>query len=803
MENDLRLKALARLARSGTEAAKAALELEFDETLNTLKTQSDYQVLRQSLDVLDAIGFRFSDRAVASIEDFIQTVDARELTHSQSEGAFADYIAKYSDATSLIVKAVEVVVRLRYYETRGVLRILLPLFQHPAASVRAKVAGGLDALSRYAFEAFYGPGGQGGVGAAPQAEVVSFLDAMGDPELEMNHEASLRLLTGILSPMIQGVSVSSSSVTFSRASTPAHLGVESVRERGIQLLCRLYSLSGTAGEKISVITALSQGASASPSAVADDAVREMIARDTVKILEFFESLVPIEELQVLQKIETASYWMFVRALNESVRNAAAGVEKAIAGREDYEIYRILIGFEGIFGDWSSYEERRGQFEAVEEYRRERAQAFALSITWETYQEWRARILEFAKTQSSDLATFPVFYHFLAKFAAARPELALRLLVDDANGVARFLIPLLSGLWNGGQKEKVRALVERWIAEANEDGQYFLFSATKMFLSAEDLDIALLKKILSKADALNDASCVRQVVAVAVVRWTEDREAILRDLFFPALDILTRMNDASWIFEAWFRNEARNLIGTLDREESDRVLRNLLVLPEIDYHAEELLFGLSLKNPEHVCQFFVERIGKEQEQPSDMSSRPFHAIPFEFSKLQQSLSQTPEFAVRSVLEQFRRDATLFAFRGARLLKNIFPSFSESFEAVLLQLVRQGDDGNVEFVLGVLRNYHGEPFLHPLCKEIVKALPVGSSLLRELEIALLSTGVVSGEFGFAEAYERKQQEMSDWLTDLNENVRAFASQYVADLGHMREQEFKRASEGIALRRHRFDD
>jgi hypothetical protein len=139
----------------------------------------------------------------------------------------------------------------------------------------------------------------------------------------------------------------------------------------------------------------------------------------------------------------------------------------------------------------------------------------------------------------------------------------------------------------------------------------------------------------------------------------------------------------------------------------------------------------------------------------------------------------------------------------LLKNIFPGFSEELEAELLQLVLEGSDSNLEFVIGILRNYQGEPFIHRLCKEIVKKTDSGNPLLNEVSIALESTGIVSGEFGMAEAYERKREEVLEWLSDPNERVKAFAKRYIADLEQMRDAEIKRAEEGIALRKFRFGE
>ena len=57
--------------------------------------------------------------------------------------------------------------------------------------------------------------------------------------------------------------------------------------------------------------------------------------------------------------------------------------------------------------------------------------------------------------------------------------------------------------------------------------------------------------------------------------------------------------------------------------------------------------------------------------------------------------------------------------------------------MLQLVREGGDSNLEFVLGVVRNYHGEPLVRRVCKEIVKAVDSDSSLLNEVAVALETT------------------------------------------------------------------
>jgi len=361
---------------------------------------------------------------------------------------------------------------------------------------------------------------------------------------------------------------------------------------------------------------------------------------------------------------------------------------------------------------------------------------------------------------------------------------------------------LSSLWNGPERRRARKLIERWMRDASA-GRPYLFAATRTFLSTKELDVPLLRQLLKKATEIKDIATVRQIVAVAIARWEDAAHAVPKYLLFPALDVLTEVGDARWIFEAWFRKEAKRLFAQMDSDGLERVLRNLRVLNKIDFHAEEVLYGLAQRAPDRVMRFLVERITAEQQSRSKISDRSFEAIPFGFNKLQEPLSRIPGTVVRTMLEHYDADPSLFTYRGGRLLKNIFPKFPKEFEAELLQLVRGGKESDLEFVLAVLKNYQGESSVYDVCKEIIRLVHSHHSLLSEVASVLSATGVVSGEFGFAEAYERKRHEVSGWLSDPNDKIKAFATRYMAELEQMRDAEMKRAKEDLALKKHRFGE
>ncbi len=107
----------------------------------------------------------------------------------------------------------------------------------------------------------------------------------------------------------------------------------------------------------------------------------------------------------------------------------------------------------------------------------------------------------------------------------------------------------------------------------------------------------------------------------------------------------------------------------------------------------------------------------------------------------------------------------------------------------------------FVMAILRNYEGQPFIHGVCKELVKILPEDDELLGEVRIILQSTGVVHGTHGFAEAFARKIGEIEYWLNDADPKIKAFTEKYIQGLKLQIDAENKRADEDIILRKHQY--
>lgn len=809
MDPATRIKVLGRMAQSSTPAADEAIGRACEQAFETLARSNAYEALAFEIEVLATVGFRRSKETVTSLDNFLRSVEVRHLAHSDEYGALVEMLSKYRNAHTLMSKAIEVLSGLRYLETPAVVDSLLWASTHAEESVRKDTTSALGGLAKYNLSVYYGQGTESGrgIGAAPQLSVIDTLEKKSDEELKTYLGGVLTLLEGLLSTSMESARWSSAAVTLSRATTPADGGVLSARQRSIALLKKLYGLFETKLEKLSIIRALNAASRAHGMGAVDKACADMISANAQEVLAFFAHIAKDEDLQIVQRLEHDSYWIHYHSPSEHVRSAALEVKAVIDANVEYAIYKTLVGFEGVFGDWSMSKHGESFALGSQDSRVKEARVIASQIADEGFDVWRRRIFTFAKTESNDLATFPVFYEFLAEVAVSYPAFALDLLIKDSDQLSKFLIPILRGLWDSDKRDELLPLIQRWVQEARPEETAFLYACAKLFLSTKHVDVVLLGQLLDKATELKDAFVLRQIASVGIARSaTDEVQGELKALFLRALSRLTELRDANWVREIWFRREAKEMVAEFSPMERREVLRNLRLVPQIDYQVEDVLAAIAEREPHEVVEFLCARLYEPDEHAPALSEKEaveYEDLPFEFHTLQNLLSSDPKVVVQKVLDCYRKDSSLFEFRGAKLLQVIFPQFSETFQGALVGLVREGGDAELEFVAGVLRAYSGETFIHPVARELIERLPPGSPLVTEVEIALQSTGVVSGEYGMADAYERKRLEVLDWLQDPDDRIRTFAVKYVSELEAMRDSERARAEESIALRKFNFGE
>ena len=134
----------------------------------------------------------------------------------------------------------------------------------------------------------------------------------------------------------------------------------------------------------------------------------------------------------------------------------------------------------------------------------------------------------------------------------------------------------------------------------------------------------------------------------------------------------------------------------------------------------------------------------------------------------------------------------------MLASVFPGLSHGLDTRLAETVAAGNEADLSFVLGVLSAFEGKPCVYELVRSIVATSTAESPLLEAARAVLRESGVVMGEYGFAELHVERKRLLETWLADPCETVRSFAVDHIHELDMRIPAETRSAEASIAMRK-----
>jgi ppGpp synthetase/RelA/SpoT-type nucleotidyltranferase len=691
----------------------------------------------------------------------------------------------------------EIIEELRYVDVQETFRVLCDLYVSASTDgERGRILKTVERLAHNNLSIWQQ------AGCAVQKMLQETISALNDSDRAVVRPVVLKVAEEILNPELRGSSWHFQSVLLHRGSVQPSDELSDIRNRIIDVLLRMYDEAKSEDEKRETLHALQRAMRLPGNAGYGDAITVMVLDNTLRIVQFFADRAETEQFEILQTVEHDYLWLYRRTkglaeaqgqshpgTTEKAKAVIAAVERfrnRVNARDEFVRFKTLVGYQSVFPlQWNS---DATDIWGAAAYRAERITEYVASVTSDTAEEWYERIRRYASVKSNDMATFPSFGEFLVQLSKRSPEIVFGYLEKGDDVLTPFLPAVLQGLNESNQAAAALKRMERWI----EQGHHLAAIARQLRLT-KGASADLMRRAGQKALDGKDVIAVIEVIAAIVANKAFD---LVDPVVMPGLRLLTEQNDTRWVSAIWFMPELSEFLTHLSESQSEIVLENLVLCARIDHDEEYILTAIAGSYPRSVWRFFKARLDCAATKEHD--EERYEDIPFQLHELVQPLSQDPSFAVDTVRSWYAADQSLFQYRGGKLLHNVFPGFSSALGAKLVAVVQEGTDAAINFVLTILRTYEGQPALHDVCKEVVDKLPENDSRLDEIEVILESTGVVSGQFGFVEAYQRKKDEVSAWLSDLRPKVRAFAERYQRTLDRSIAAEQRRSETDYELRR-----
>ena len=704
-----------------------------------------------------------------------------------------------ADIAKLIVDIFDI---LRYADIENTFSALCEIYRDETdANVQDKIIKTVQHLAHYDFDVWRQ------VGPQVQLALVNTIERMRTVEGAIPRAILLTVWREVLDSEVTGTTWTSNSVKLSSGALPVTDEVKMIKAKAMTGLFELYKVSSSEPDKRQIISALKQATRPSGHAAPSKDLFQLTLSAAKQIVDFLTEHSSDQEYQLLEHIEHDLLYDYRRtrellkdekdqfschALANALVKSIERYRDTINADAQFVRYKTLVGFESTFP--KHWHDEKYDYAETEKYRAEQIAVYVEEINSSNEAEWFALIEICAATKSDDMATFPVFAQFLVALAKNRPTIAEIYIRKASDDLLIFLAAFLTGLFESGSE-----IYQKIIQQYLDEGKH-LSSIARHWRNSKPNQPLFITAVLNKAIAVDDAIAVIECLVYSI-QHSEDKNTPAKvKLFIPAIEYLTKHDDARWIRGAWFFDNITRFSKSLTTDEAQLLLSNLLVLQSIDYQAERILSGIAQSHADAVLRFFGERLKRR----SNKERRErYEAFPHQFHGLEKLLSLNVKPSVDEVRAWYSLDKKLFRFTGGRLLSIIFPNFYEEFSQALSNLIQSGTEMDADFVLAVLENYHGEPNTHEVLKQIAIRYKNDDSKLRGVEISFDNTGVVSGEFGMVEAHREKKEAMKLWLSDPRPEVQAFAERHIRQLDIRIADEQKRADNLNEMRKREFDN
>ncbi len=717
--------------------------------------------------------------------------------------SFGEMKGIQSDMLTRLV--IEIIDSVRYADVIGTLQLLLDLYPNEADErIRKQIVTVAEHLADFDINIYQK------VGPNLQLALLDHLGGLDASVIDAGWDIPLTIWRECLQSGMTGSQWSADSVTLRTGAVPVSPLLQEVREKALASLFTAYDRSLDDSRRTAVFAALDAATSTPFQGNYSNHLLRLTVADATRVVRFAIARASGMSYELRQHLEHRFHHGYQRARQliddpenrfecvaeaQALATAILEFRDAINADDDFARYKVLVGFESVYP--SHWEEgREFDFREADQYRRAEAARYIRSIDPASETHWFRLIARCAETRSQDLMTFPLFMEFLTQLAEQRPEVADRLLRGASDALREFLSAFLAGLERSTRTD----IYEQTLEQELQSGRN-LAGIARHVRHSQGAHAGIASRLLARSIEAAAVTAVIECLIIAMERSETDAITDSDAYLQQALGFLNGLQEVRWVQQAWFLKSTAPFYAGLSPAAVGLLFQNLSFLRRIDPHAERILEHLAAHYPERVWDFFAERLAHDRRNADNGPS--YEAIPHRFFGLEKELSKDPDLAIRKGLAWFAERAELFQYGGGRLLSNTFPDCSSAFTEALLGLIQAGGELEASFALAILANYRGAPATHPVLREIVARFADDERNMKLVGNALNSTGVVSGEYGFANAWRERRQSLSVWLTDERPTVREFATQHITKLDLMIADEQRRAEAGRAMYEREFDE
>jgi len=737
-------------------------------------------------------------------------IEGKEKPVALHKSPFGEFEGK--SHKDLVLKCIELLGHIRYIIPDEVLKLTAGLSLHEDSDIKNKALEIVKKFSQYDYNILT----KSKIGYGAQRKILDFVLAWSNDE-QLRHIAFLETVAKeLLSSSIEGSEwTKEDTLTMHFGAVSPTDFLKKMRRETIDLVYELYKVTENSKLKLKLVNILDE-TTRTPSNVAyGDDVAQMIVEDLRYLTDIYRKMIfekdggkITDNLGIVEVIEKRLYW-----INKSEKRKIEESEKLreeILQNDLYKLFRLLVG------DPSTYKEEEG-WDVAEQKRTEEINALIDSITETQLEAWSDKLNKIAGQHTLvDDWQFYTFKFFIRKLSEAKPQVAEKLLNDALKNdfsLKHFTSSFLDGFRMGSH-------FIQWDQFANE----IINTKDAQFISAIVFSLNLppdadLEKLIREDDIGLLEDVVRGEGRLSFLKGIDDRVfhyALINTLGrnfkrspkrIEPLMIEEVKNNPNYlnmffaqlpmmIHSKWFD------VKELQPETIKLLQEKMVELPNIDWHIQEVLLAIGERDGLNaVLNVFMKRIerdaGRKEKEGRYLGER-YEVIPYHFNPdLDQFIAEHPDYEkiTSGWISKMTTDWSIYNWNVSHFLQRV----GRGFGKVLTSLIQKGGDENLMKAARAMHSVDSVDF--DICIEIIRKTD-NKKIIDLVGGNMYATGVVSGEYGIAEAYEKKAERLEKYRGDESDRVKVFVNRMIKSFQESAKKERQRADEEKQLRKIEFE-
>ncbi len=766
----------------------------FNSIAETIKEASNNDTIFEQLNLLSQFVLQVPGEAVELLRELLDNEPMPPVVRNTKFGKIVG--KSNSDLNS---KTIQLLNQIRYYETTKVVAIYHKLFQRKDDSLSRQLEDKIRETAEYNLEAL------SHIGYRTQLDIIKYLDT-----LDLSHNGNLDFFIKLTSHLVSSEGESHSmkdenTFVWGFAPLPVNDELVEIREwilTKLGLLLKSNNASLSTKNRIidlmKTLTHIPSRGEASPELIG------LIQNNTKKVLDIYsDSLLgegdfvcdPVLGLEIEEQL----YFMGKDHEDEDILLKMDSISKGLSSDRNYQIYSMLLG------DKLRHISKKPYEQIQKESSLERA---SLIEEIQDTSDNGAQIIKQIASHSTEIESWKLssYYSLLIELAEAKPGLAMELIIEaaqDGSELLKMAGKFLIGFKKADAIKEYNGVLE--IIVKHKVGEALISIPQAISLgSVEKDEMLVVSEMIHKSgrfefiDKEAWPSYISGLVEVLGKRLTvdpNDNEAI--KLFIDLLNMYE--SHSSLYFHAIDIAEHRDEIHVekLSKEIRQTLEEKLINTPRLSHEHERIITKLASGKSRWLIEFFSRRI--KLRDSTRLKNEDYDPVPYHIGDGPREICENdPEFGevFIDVIKSFSTQWTMYNSEMSQLLKQL-----TVHRQYLNSFVKKADqDGLLK-----VANFYSSSFesIDLETAFAIIARTKNKKIWSKVSASIFTTGVVSGEYGVADAHQAKYDHIkANFSNSKNKNIREFARLELDSLDKAIIAERQRVEEELRLRKIDFE-